>query len=117
VTAVTYDVFMRTDDDLFRPPAPKEFSRKLVAMLKIEDGRKVAGPYGKGYPQTDKSFMRARHAQPSYALWAGHPPNGIMAVWGMARPQGGRPAAVFFHLGYPFPYGPGRWSKENFVTR
>jgi hypothetical protein len=24
----------------------------------------------------------------------------------LARPQGGRPAAVFFPLGYPFPYGP-----------
>jgi hypothetical protein len=26
---------------------------------------------------------------------------------GVARPQGGRPPAVFFPLGYPFPYGPG----------
>jgi hypothetical protein len=40
-------------------------------------------------------------------LWVGHPPNGLTAVWGVARPQGGRPAAVFFPLGYPFPYGPG----------
>jgi hypothetical protein len=24
----------------------------------------------------------------------------------VARPQGGRPAAIFFTLGYPFPYGP-----------
>jgi hypothetical protein len=46
-----------------------------------------SGPYGKGYPRTDECFMRA--------------------VWGAARPQGGRPAAVFFPLGYPFPYGPG----------
>jgi hypothetical protein len=76
---------MWTDDDLFRPPAPKEFSRKLVAMLKIEDGGKVAGPYGKGYPRTDESFMRARHARPSYALRAGYPPNGLMAVLGVAR--------------------------------
>jgi hypothetical protein len=29
------------------------------------------------------------------------------AVWGVARPQGGRLAAIFFPLGYPFPYGPG----------
>jgi hypothetical protein len=35
------------------------------------------------------------------------PPNRLMAVWGVARPQGGRPAAIFFPLGYPFPYGPG----------
>jgi hypothetical protein len=35
--------------------------------------------------------MRARHAQPLYALQAG---------------QGGRPAAIFFPLGYPFLYGP-----------
>jgi hypothetical protein len=25
---------------------------------------------------------------------------------GVARPQGGQPAAVFFLLGYPIPYGP-----------
>jgi hypothetical protein len=36
-----------------------------------------SGPYGKGYPRTDKSFMRARHARPLYALRAGHPPNGL----------------------------------------
>jgi hypothetical protein len=29
-----------------------------------------------------------------------------MAVWGVARSQGVRPAVVFFPLGYPFPYGP-----------
>jgi hypothetical protein len=50
--------------------------------------------------------MRARHAQPLYALRAGHPPDGLTAVWGVARPQGGQPAAVFFPLGYPFPYKP-----------
>jgi hypothetical protein len=32
-----------------------------------------------------------------------HPPNGLTAVWGVAFPQGGRPAAIFFPLGYPFP--------------
>jgi hypothetical protein len=66
----------------------------------------LPGPYGKGYPRTDESFMRARHARPLYALWVGHPPNGLTAVWGVARPQGGRLAAVFFPLGYPFAYGP-----------
>jgi hypothetical protein len=30
----------------------------------------------------------------------------------VACPQGGRPAAVFFPLKYPFPYGPG---KDQFV--
>jgi hypothetical protein len=34
------------------------------------------------------------------------PPNGLMAVWGVACLQGGRPATVFFSLGYPFPYEP-----------
>jgi hypothetical protein len=45
--------------------------------------------------------MRARHAQPLYALWAGHPPNGLTAVLGVARLQGGPPAAVFFPLDTP----------------
>jgi hypothetical protein len=34
---------------------------------------------------------------------AGRPPPKCRAT---PRPQGGRPAAVFFPLGYPFPYGP-----------
>jgi len=44
--------------------------------------------------------MRARHAQPLYALRAGHPPNGLTAVWGVARPQGGRLkiSNSYFHL-------------------
>jgi hypothetical protein len=50
--------------------------------------------------------MRACHARPLYTLWVGHPPNGLTAVWAVARPQGGRLAAVFFPLGYPFLYGP-----------
>jgi hypothetical protein len=33
-------------------------------------------------------------------------PAGCKAVWGVARPQGKQPAAVFFPLGYPMPYGP-----------
>jgi len=41
------------------------------------------------------------------------PPNGLTAVLGVARPQGGWPAAVFFPLGYPTPYGPGKlWVKS-----
>jgi hypothetical protein len=38
----------------------------------------VAGLYGKGYPGPTKSFIRARHAQPLYALRARHPPNGCL---------------------------------------
>jgi hypothetical protein len=40
-------------------------------------------------------------AQPFYALRAGHPPNGLTAAWGVARPQGWRPVAVFFPLDTP----------------
>jgi hypothetical protein len=60
-----------------------------------QGGVKGAGPY----PWTDESFMRSRHARPFYAL--------LTAIWGVARPQGGRFPAVFFPLGYPFPYGSG----------
>jgi hypothetical protein len=45
--------------------------------------------------------MRTRHARPLYALRTSHPPNGLTAIWGVARPQ------VFLPLGYPLPYGPG----------
>jgi hypothetical protein len=30
----------------------------------------------------------------------------LTAIWGVARPQGGQAAAVFFPLGYPTSYGP-----------
>jgi hypothetical protein len=40
--------------------------------------------------------MWARHAQPLYALRAGHPPNGI-----------------FFPLGYPFLYRPVKKGNEE----
>jgi hypothetical protein len=43
---------------------------------------------------------------------AGPPCPTLTAVWGVARPQGGRPAAVFFLLGYPFPYGPDTESRK-----
>jgi hypothetical protein len=51
--------------------------------------------------------MRACHAPPFYALWAGQSQNCLTALSGVACSEGGRPAAVFFPLGYPFPYGPG----------
>jgi hypothetical protein len=44
---------------------------------------------------------------PGEALGSPWPPLALMAVWGVASPQGWRPVAVFFPLGYPFPYGPG----------
>jgi hypothetical protein len=43
---------------------------------------------------------------PFYALRAGQPLNGLMAVSRVVCPQGRRPAAVFYPLGYPSPYGP-----------
>jgi hypothetical protein len=36
-----------------------------------------------------------------------------MAVSGVAHLQGGRPAAVFYPLGYPTPYGPDRLVRRN----
>jgi hypothetical protein len=45
-------------------------------------------------------MTRARHTLPFYALWAGH----LTAVSRAARPQGGRPAAVFYPFGHPTPY-------------
>jgi hypothetical protein len=33
-------------------------------------------------------------------------PQTALRLFGVARPQGGWPPAVFFPLGYPFPYGP-----------
>jgi hypothetical protein len=57
--------------------------------------RALAGPYGKGYPRTDKSFMRARHARPLYALRVGHPPNSLTTVrgWPARRAGGLRPSS------------------------
>jgi hypothetical protein len=46
------------------------------------------------------------HARSLYALQADHPPNGRKAVWGVARPQSGRPVAVFFPLDTPSRTGP-----------
>jgi hypothetical protein len=60
---------------------------------------------GKGIHGYLKVSWGTRHARPLCALGAGHPPNGLTAVWGVAHPQGGRRAAVFFPLGYPFSYG------------
>jgi hypothetical protein len=64
-------------------------------------------PARQGVSTDSQSFTQARHAQPFYALQAGHPLNGITAVSGVACPQGGWPAAVFYPLGYPTTYGPG----------
>jgi hypothetical protein len=59
--------------------------------------------YGKGWPWTPLSYTWARHAQPFYALRAGHPINGVMAVLGV-RLLGVRPAVIFYPLGHPTPY-------------
>jgi hypothetical protein len=47
------------------------------------------------------------HAQPFYTLRVGHPRNGLTAVSGMAHPQIGWPAAVFYPFGHPIPYAYG----------
>jgi hypothetical protein len=44
------------------------------------------------------------HAQPFYALQAGHSYNGFTAVSGVACLQGKRPVAVFYPFGHPSPY-------------
>jgi hypothetical protein len=56
------------------------------------------------WPWTLLSFTRACHALPFYVLWAGHPLNGLTAVSGVDRSQGGRPAAVLYPLGHSTPY-------------
>jgi hypothetical protein len=55
-------------------------------------------------------FLQARTGRGIHGLPKVSPgpakPDPYTAVLGVARPQGGQPAAVFFPLGYPFPYGP-----------
>jgi hypothetical protein len=41
----------------------------------------TSGSYGKGYPRTDQSFTRVRHAQPFYALRVGYPQNDRFGMW------------------------------------
>jgi hypothetical protein len=66
----------------------------------------LPGSYGKGYP------LKFHPGQPCPTLLrpaVGLPPKrpyGLTAVFGVARSQGERPAAVFYPLGYPTPYGP-----------
>jgi hypothetical protein len=81
-------------------------------LEEISSGEIYSSRYSAGRPvrervSTDSLKFHVGPPCPTiYALQAGHPPNGLMAVWGVARSQGGRPAAVFFPLGYPFPYEP-----------
>jgi hypothetical protein len=70
-------------------------------MEKRKKGRLQSWALGKGWPRTPKSFTRARQALPFYALWAGHPWNGLTAVSGVVHPQGRRLAAVFHPHGHP----------------
>jgi hypothetical protein len=53
------------------------------------------------------SFTWARPALPFYAMRVGHCQSNLKAVSGVAYLQGGWPAADFYPLGYPTPYGPG----------
>jgi hypothetical protein len=46
---------------------------------------------GHGLPKVSPGL---RHALPFYALWAGHPWKGLVAVSGVARLQGGRPSST-----------------------
>jgi hypothetical protein len=49
-------------------------------------------------------MARGAHGLPKVSLWPAQPdPYSRLVV---ARPQGVRPVAVFFPLGYPTPYGP-----------
>jgi hypothetical protein len=45
---------------------------------------------------------------PTFPLWAGHPQNGLTAFFWVARSLCGWPAAVFYPLRYPTPYGLGK---------
>jgi hypothetical protein len=47
------------------------------------------------------------------SLQTGHPQNGLMAILGVARPQGRRQAAAFYPLGYPMPYRPDSFTRET----
>jgi hypothetical protein len=44
-----------------------------------------------------------------YPLQAGHDSDGLTAVSGVARPQGGRLAAISYPIGHPTPYAYGPW--------
>jgi hypothetical protein len=54
-------------------------------------------------------MARGIHGLPKVSPGLAMPnPKTFMAVSGVVRTQGGRPAAVFYPLGYPTLYGPGR---------
>jgi hypothetical protein len=65
-------------------------------------------PIRKGGSTDSLKFHAGRQCPTLIRPAGGHPPNGLTGIWEVAHSQGGRPAAVFFPLGYPFPYGPGR---------
>jgi hypothetical protein len=55
----------------------------------------------RGIHRLPKVFPGPAMPNPSnYALWVGHPQNSLTAVSAVASPQGGRPAVVFYPLGY-----------------
>jgi hypothetical protein len=57
---------------------------------------------GRGIHELPKVSLRPAMPNPST------PQSALTAVSGVARPQGGRPTAVFYPLGYSTPYGPAR---------
>jgi hypothetical protein len=62
-------------------------------------------------PRFQARTGRGIHGLPKVSLGAVMP-NPSMPC-GRATPQGGRPTAVFFPLGYPFLYGPARFRRRS----
>jgi hypothetical protein len=89
---------------------PSRLRFRLVVRIETRLRFSSVAPSGSCRPlwrgvSTDS--LKFRPALPFYALQVGHPQNSLTAVSGVAHPQGRWPAAVFYPLGYPTPYGPG----------
>jgi hypothetical protein len=52
-----------------------------------------------------------------HALQASHPLNGLKAILGVARPQGGQPVAILYPFGHPTlnTYAHGATYPHNFI--
>jgi hypothetical protein len=68
--------------------------------------------YGRGWPWTLLSFAWARHAQLFYALWAGHPCNGLTGVSRVACIRDSN----FYCLEHPMPYAFAFIYVRNFLS-
>jgi len=79
--------------------------------------RREVRPVWQGVSTDCLKFHLGLHARPFYALRAGHPRNGLMAISGVASPQIGRPVAVFYPLGYPTLHGPEGSYSTSFVLK